>query len=218
MDSTGRHIRAGVFACLVGCFFTCGSPFFPDTGTPVAGPELRATPEGTVRQLVQSYENRRFDLFEELLYSPEDFRFYVELDPLVYSGLTKISTDRTEKVDLDNDYILDGEYVYLTYSEETAIHRKLFLQATDITFEKRLEVLTVEYPTPQREPSLFTDSANTAIAMVRTDDASIRISAELLKQTYPEGWYVFPVGPQVFYLKKDAEGLWRILLWFELAD
>jgi hypothetical protein len=194
----------------------CGSPFFPDTGPPLNEQTSRATPEGVVQQLVKSYESRRIDLFEELMYSEQDFRFYVELD-LDVSGFTKIMIDRTETVDLNSDYFQDGAYVFLTYSEEKLVHQKMFQQATSIFFDERLEVVSVEYLRSLGGGGSVSDSANAGFAVVRTDNASIRITADIIKQLYNGEAWSFPVGKQVFYLKKDMDGLWRILFWFELA-
>jgi hypothetical protein len=208
---------ARAFACAIAVLSVqCGTPFFPQTGDPPSEVQLRLTPEGVVQQLVNSYESRRFDLFEELLYSEQDFRFYVELDPNIYTGLTHIQTDRTENVKLNSNYVQNGAYVYLTYSDEVNIHRKLFQNAQDITFDDRLQVVTVEYLRSLNSDSSALDSTNAAYAVVRTDNASIRITADIIDAAYGDPTHVFPVGKQVFYVKKDSDGLWRILYWFEL--
>ncbi|MBD3391277.1 MAG: hypothetical protein GF418_04405 [Chitinivibrionales bacterium] len=215
MRPTGRRLFlvCGVLALLA---VSCGSPFFPDTGPPQEERELRETPEGTVRQLQRAYENRRIDLFEELLYSEQDFRFYIPDDPTVLDSLQKISKDRRDQIDLNSDYIQEGNYVYLTYSEEIEIHEHLFQQARQIEFSEPLSVINVEYLRSLGSSDLVSDSTDAELAMVRTEAASIRIAADLIKTTYGQEAHEFPVGKQVFYLKKDEERLWRILLWFEL--
>jgi hypothetical protein len=197
---------------------SCGSPFFPDTGPPNQGQELRETPEGAVGQLVKSYESRRLDLFEELLYSEQDFRFYIPDDPRVLDSLQKISKDRRDYVDLNSDYVREGNYVYLTYSEELAIHEHLFQQARDIEFVLPLSVINVEYLNSLGGSDQVSDSTGAQLAMVRTNNASIRIAADVVLSVYHEEAHEFPVGKQVFYLRKDSEGLWRILYWFELDE
>jgi hypothetical protein len=99
-----------------------------------------------------------------------------------------------------------------------AIHRKLFASATEITFLDPLQVDSVQYfsDLDSVDVSVLPDSVGAQLAVVRTDAARIRISAQEIEDAYGETSFEFDVGRQVFYLKKDADGLWRILLWFEL--
>jgi hypothetical protein len=210
-----RALVTSLFLIVV-LIFGCGTPFFPETGVPPAEIIYRSTPEGVVLQLVKSYESRRIDKFEDLLYSEEEFRFYVELNDDVYSGLNNISTDRTEFVDLDGTYIFDGSYVYLTYDEEKSIHEKLFSQSSAISFDEPLSVMSVLY-LKSLDGSAATDSSGAEYAIVRTDNASIRITSDIIMAAYGEQAHSFAVGRQIFYLKKDSEGLWSILYWFELS-
>jgi hypothetical protein len=66
--------------------------------------------------------------------------------------------------------------------------------------------------------TVASDSASAEYAVVHTDNASIRVASDVIKAVYEEEMVSFPVGQQVFYLKKDDEKLWRILYWFELAE
>jgi hypothetical protein len=197
----------------------CGSPFFPETGVPQRTQTLRETPGGVVRQLVVAYEGRRLDLFEDCIYSEQAFRFYVEPTPSIISDLTKINKEQTEDVSLKHNFIVDTKYIYLTYNDENAIHRNLFTRAQSIQFVGSLPVDSIQYfmSIDSVDATLRADSTGAKYSVVRTEASKIRITAQEIEDIYGETSHEFPVGKQLFYMKKDAEGLWRILLWFELS-
>ena len=67
---------------IIGVFCLCRNPFFPETGPPVdqRSPQQRSTPQGVVDQLIESYESRRIDMFEELQPTDGSFQFFIALD------------------------------------------------------------------------------------------------------------------------------------------
>jgi hypothetical protein len=203
------------FLCIIILVVNCKNPFFPRTGLP--NDSSRSTPENVIRQLKKAYENRRIDLFEDLLYSIEDFRFYIE-QTIALDSLKNINRDQSEKIvidkDLNEDFIAYDElYVYLTYSEEMNIHRNLFREAEQITFSS-FEPYTVEYFPTQiiKGDSVVSDTLE---AVAYTDETEITISSLKLAEIYGEKTHLFPVGKQVFFMKKDPDGLWKIIYWFE---
>jgi len=220
MRVTGNFLAIAAVGAGVLLTAGCGSPFLPETGVPQREQSFRRTPKGVVQQLVYAYENRRLDLFQDLLYSKSDFRFYVEPDPVILAGFHSINTGQTEDVCLRHSFILDGKYTFLTYNQEIDIHRNLFNEAEQISFyDQALNVDTVQYflSIDSVDATLLPDSSGALYAMARTEATRISIKAQRVFNAYHEETHVFPVGRQVFYLKKDDDGLWRILRWFELA-
>jgi len=194
----------------------CRNPFFPPTGVPTD--VSRGTPEEVIKQLKKSYERRRIDLFEDVLYSKEEFRFYIEQNEKIIDSLQKINPEQREKVNIDyelsEDFIADDFlYVYLTYNEEMDIHRNLFREAEQITFSS-FEPYEVEYFATAKEvgDSIVYDTLD---AVAYTDETKITISSKKLTSVFGEKEHAFPVGKQVFLMKKDSEGLWKIIYWFE---
>ncbi len=206
-----------LFSFILLLFLSCENPFLIKVGNP--GKERATSPHAVIKLLKKAYENRSIDIFEELLYSKEEFRFYIEQNEKIVDSLQKINPDQREKVtipyDLSEDFIADDFfYVYLTYNEEINIHKNLFRQTDYILFSP-FTPYNVEYF--DITDTVINDSVyyDTSAAVVYTDETEITISSSRLADIYGEKEHSFKVGKQVFFLKKDSEDLWKILYWFE---
>lgn len=203
--SSKNNIQIIIVACLI--FFSgCENPFFPKTGSP------NSTNNGPIRailQLKRSYIDQRLDLFEDALYSEEEFRFYVEHNDNYYDSLENINLNQFEEISIDNKFNIirnfvapDSTYIYLTYNEEVNIHKELFLKAKEIIFGSFNPIIEYE------------DSTD---AIVSTNSTVITIKSDLF-QNYANSEIAFRIGPQIFFLRKDNGNAWKIRLWFELDD
>jgi len=203
-------------------FSFCFNPFAPPTGVPDLDSSLRKTPEGVIKQLVNSYESMRLDLFSDL-FGPtgEGFKYYIPLSAV--ENLTKLNQIAlVEVIDTALPFIDSGTvFDYVTFGSEFEIHRNLFL-ADRITFIERLIPDSIEYIISRKVNDSVTsiDSLgfDTVAAVVRTREALLEISAEILEQTQGERTQDFNIGKQVFYMIRDPRdrNLWIISKWFEL--
>jgi hypothetical protein len=141
-----RMCAAAVVLC---CVTGCRIPFFPHIGKPDDIPSLRATPGGVITQLINSYEQRRLDLFEDLLPSSGTFRFYVSpsfVPEYQSSGKSYVNPAETRDTLL---YYIGAfpYYYYWTQDVEVQSHRRLFAQAMSIRFalEPRVDPADLKY-------------------------------------------------------------------------
>jgi hypothetical protein len=197
----------------------CDNPFLIKVGKPLKLSGDRSSPDGVIKMLRAAYENRSLDLFEELLYSKEEFRFYIEQNEKIVDSLQKINPSQREKVniqfELSEDFIADDFfYVYLTYNEEINVHKNLFKQADYILFSP-FTPYNIEYFDITDTVINDTVYYDTLSAVAYTDETVITISSSKLTAVYGAKEHAFKVGKQVFFMKKDDEGLWAILYWFE---
>lgn len=212
----------GIFFFVVFFSLTCQDPFFLDIIRPQEPGDLRKTPEGVVKLLRLAYTGKRIDDFEDVLYSEEEFRFYVEQNENIIDSLQKINPQQKELVvidkELSDDFISPSFfYIYLTYNEEMNIHRNMFREAEHIDFETRLEecIYNIDYFDTLRVEgdSVYYDTTE---AVVYIDENKILIASNKLDAIFGEQVeHEFPIGRQVFFMKKDNENLWSIYLWFE---
>lgn len=205
--------------CLYLLWAGCENPFLIKVGKPNKESGDRTTPEKVIKQLRTAYENRSIDLFEELLYSKEEFRFYIEQNEKIVDSLQKINPNQREKVtiqyELSEDFIADEFfYVYLTYNEEINVHKNLFRQADYVLF-RSFTAYNVEYFDITDTVINDTVYYDTLSAVAYTDETEITINSSKLADIYGEKEHAFKVGKQVFFMKKDSEGLWKIIYWFE---
>lgn len=206
---------------------SCFDPFFPPTGVPQINTALRSTPEGLLEQLVNSYEGRRIDMFQDLFIPDNSFRYYVMpnvIEDLSLNNLKSIASSQV--IDSSTPFIeINSTYSYTTYNDELDIHRNLFT-ADEITFTEPLEADSVNYTF--HADTVVTDTGtgkdtvvyDTTAATVRTQASSINITSSILEQQgYPKT-YDFDVGAQVFCLVRDSRDKtkWVIAKWFELPD
>ena len=134
--STGKSLffraKTGFFVLCFLCF--CRDPFFPLLGIPDSGSPLRATPMGVITQLINSYEQQRLDLFQDLFPAAGTFRFYVSPSFVsIYNSEGKYYVNPPEPRDtlLHNVLISQGPsyYYYWTQDVEIQSHRGLLTQA-----------------------------------------------------------------------------------------
>ncbi len=197
--------RIYVFICIFQILFFvyCQNPFFTDTDKPSEKGTFLGTPKGVAKQLMKAYENKRIDLFEDFIYSDNEFRFYIQYNTSKLENLEHIN--KVTNLDIEN--VPKGDYLFLDYSEEYSIHTKLFDRNNEIVFTEPLEVVDIKYPSLE----LFPDTID---VIIYTDEARISITSDVILKAYGQRTYEFLVGEQVFFLKKDNEGLWKIHLWF----
>ena len=185
----------------------CFNPFFPETGKPTMELYNRFKPDGVISQLVESYESRRIDLFEQLL--SESFRFYVA--PSFNTGssvfVTKYNIER-EAPDINLQYIDNSEsYFFWTKEPEKESHTKLFKNAEQIKFAIEPIITRKRFITDENG-----DTVNVEL-MVEGSEMEIRVKNS---DTDVE-LYTVSIEQQVFYLERDKERLWVIGKWYDLS-
>jgi hypothetical protein len=217
---TGGFVAVTVATVLLS--FYCFNPFAPPTGIPEIDSSQRRTPEGVIRQLVNSYEGMRYDIYCDLFGSGVSFKYYVPqtaVDGMELNNLRSIAT--LEMIDTTIPFIDSGSFYYFsTFTAEREIHYNLF-QADRILFIEPLSpdsiVYTIKPGTADSSDSLVFD---TVAAMVRTRTSILEITAGLLEQQTGNRTEDFDIGRQVFYLVRDPDNnkLWIIEKWFELPN
>jgi hypothetical protein len=186
---------------------SCGTLFTPDTGAPEEGPSARSTPTGVIDQLFRSYEDRRIDLFTELLPKNGTYRFFMppEFYQTSYTGtdavIARIDTSQYK-------YVTAGSYHFWGQDSEIAKHRRLFSRAD--------EIVIMEDPIIGEMDYRLDDKNDTAQVELRLRAGQLCIGLrDTLFCTQDGG------ANQVFLLEKEADGrtgnkLWVIKDWFDL--
>ena len=198
-----------VFVSLFAVTLSCRNPFLPPTGKPILSHMRREKPIGVIDQLIDSYELKRLDLFEDLL--ADSFRFYVA-QTFESTFKAKYTPDQCEKPDTNMLYV-DGavSYYYWTRPTELQSHRRLFTndeRATKtIQFQPPPEITSTRYLTNEKGD---------------TTNAELRISGGELLITVTTSTlitnYTVSIEKQVFYLEKDPDNLWVIRKWYDLSS
>lgn len=205
---------------LAGLLCLCKNPFLPPTGVPVNDIQLRETPAGVIKQLEIAYEQKRIDLFTELLL--QNFRFYIEPETEEILSRPYVSADDSLRNNLSlYPYIAISNvqrFHFWGFASEKKSHEKLFREAETIIFVNSLS---------PDEPRYFVDTLYNADSTVMSLDT---IRAEVVVPTggrfeisvpeiRPEPFDV-DVGTQVFYMIPDPadKKLWVILKWFDLGQ
>ncbi|MBN2188993.1 MAG: hypothetical protein JW699_06035 [Chitinispirillaceae bacterium] len=194
------------------CFLAlCRNPFFPLTGRPYEAPSLRATPKGVIDQLRNSYEQRRFDLFEDLLPSTNTFRFYVSPNFVAtYQSSGKYYVNPAEPRDTLLQYIgAFPYYYYWTQDVELQSHRRLFAQALSIRFAVNPTV------NPGDFKYIVNGNNDTTNVEVRMLDGKIVLEFDMGGGESEVDTIL--VDKQVFFLERDAEGFWVIRKWYDFG-
>jgi hypothetical protein len=205
-----RASRHGWLLAVTCLLVTCRNPFFPLTGLPDSAPELRATPDGVIDQLVKSYEQRRIDLFEELLPASGTFRFYVS--PTfwnAYQSEAKYYVNPPEPRDTLLQYIgAFSYYYYWTQDVERQSHKRLFAQALSIRFTN----CTVNPGDFRYTIDAQGDTTNVEVLMT---DGNIAMTFDMGGGTTQDEtvW----IDKQVFFLERDADNLWVIRKWYDFG-
>jgi hypothetical protein len=209
----GEHTAARVFAAaaLLTLLLSCDTLFLPPTGFPEEGPNPRSTPMGAVEYLFRAYEDKRIDLFTELLPKNGTYRFFISPDYSDAYAATHSTDAIIARIDeAQYAYVKPGSYHYWGHESELAKHRRLFGMADEIGF--------AEYPIVDERDFRFRvdDNNDTTHVEVRTTAGELCISfRDTLYCTQKEG------QTQVFLLEREADRktgdkLWVIKDWFDL--
>ncbi len=178
---------------------SCKEPFLPSTGVPITVPLDLKTPEAVILRLKDAYEQRNLALFESIIYSPEEFRYYIE-------GVNNFQR-LPLYIEEDSLGIIIGKYPFyhtLHYDDEVKIHDNMFNKfAEDIYFSASFEVGSrTEYETVSKiDESAGTEYIDTLYALVHTPGAEITISAP---QILGDESVSFPIKEQIFCMKQDG--------------
>lgn len=188
----------------------CFNPFFPPTGTPDKVTPLRATPEGVIQQLINSYEQQRIDLFQDLLPADSNnFQFYVSPSFLsIYN--TRLYANPPEPRDTQLIFIGNQSYYYYwTQENEVRSHKNLFSRAVSIIFSVK----------PDINPGSFHYIVN---ARGDTTNVEMEVTNGEIDITIMSGGlpleYAVSIDRQVFFLKRDPQNLWVIRKWYDFGS
>jgi hypothetical protein len=197
---------AVMLSALAGCY----NPFFPPVGAPLKGVSA-ATPQIVITRLMNAYESRRIDLFEDL-FNTADFRFYVSPNfNADYQG--KVYANPMEQIDSNYHeiYYLNStqSFYYWTYAYEKQSHSNLFDRSTWISFDQPLTIQTLLYS--------ISSGGDTTMAEVVTSGGKLSIYSRR-SPADPLELFEVDIQKQVFYLKKDESGSWKIFKWFDLSN
>jgi hypothetical protein len=188
----------------------CRNPFFPHIGKPDDASLLRSTPSGVIKQLVNSYEQRRPDLFEALL--PATFRFYVSPTFVTtYQSSGKYYVNPAETRDTLLQHIgAFPYYYYWTHDVEVESHRKLFSQALSIRFTLPFNV------NPGNFRYIINGNNDTTNVEVLMMDGKIALELDMGGGDIEVDsiW----IDKQVFFLERDADNLWVIRKWYDFGS
>jgi len=210
----GELIVAGVFIAvtLLSPMLSCDSLLLPPTGFPEDGPNPRSTPAGTIEYLFRAYEDKRIDLFTELLPKNGTYRFFISPDYSdAYAAAHSTDAIIARIEEGQYAYVKPGNYYYWGHESELAKHRRLFSMADAIEFPERPIV-------DERNFSYRIDESgnDTTHVEVRTSAGELCIGfRDTLYCTQKEG------QSQVFLLeretdRKTGDKLWVIKDWFDL--
>ncbi|KMQ51023.1 hypothetical protein CHISP_2165 [Chitinispirillum alkaliphilum] len=181
---------------------SCDQLFFPPTGVPSSAPRMRSTPQGLIDQLMRSYEEKRVDLFEDLLPRNGTFRFYVSSNfASIYSTRSYI----TYEPEIAKYNFVDGltHYYYWGQADEVSRHRNLFSQVEMIEFS---------------EPIIHDDLVYTVTEDNDTTHVEVLMTTGVLRVHLANQIFSTEIERQVFFLERDKEGLWVIRDWFDLGN
>ncbi|MBN1760439.1 MAG: hypothetical protein JW863_19075 [Chitinispirillaceae bacterium] len=197
-----------VFSAVALCVFglTCRNPFFPPTGIPVnLDVELpRSTPQGIINQLIDAYENRQIDLYEDLFPSDGSFKFFVA--PLFADAYKNRPGALSEPGDSLLQFVSQSElYYYWTQETEIESSTRLFVQAASIEFIKKPYIESIR--------KFVTEGDSAAELRVGGGELTIGqyqdVSTVILYTVY--------ITNQIFLLGKDDKGLWVIRKWYDFS-
>jgi len=210
----GKLTTARVFAAagLLSLIFSCDTILLPSTGFPEEGPNPRSTPKGVIEHLVRAYEDKRIDLFTELLPKNGTYRFFISPDYSdAYAAAHSTDAIIAQIEEAQYAYVRQGRYYYWGHESELAKHRRLFSMADEITFTEPPEV-------NERDFRYRIDENNdtTQVEVRTTAGWELCIGfKDTLYCTQKEG------QTQVFLLEREADRktgdrLWVIKDWFDL--
>ena len=183
----------------------CRNPFLPPTGVPVNfNNEMRSTPQGVINQLIDAYENRQIDLYEDLFPRDGSFRFFVA--PVYYDSEGEKYRQFSEAGDPRLQFISQNDsYYYWEQDGEIERHARLFSRTLDIQFLMKPFIAEIRK---------FVDNGDSL--------SELKVTGGLLEISYYKSIdtiQVFSTEPkeQVFLLSKDDEDLWVISKWYDFS-
>ncbi|MFP4015184.1 MAG: hypothetical protein ACLFVQ_13940 [Chitinispirillaceae bacterium] len=205
-SSVMMHLTGLLFCFLL----SCDNHLIPPTGLPEITFSPQATPQGTIEQLIRSYEDRRIDLFTDLLPDNKTFRFFVSPDYSAAYAASKGPDAMIESVDSQYHYVKAGNYYYWGHEIEIAKHRNLFSMAEDIEFVEQPIIDPKDFRYKVNEQG---ETTHVEVKMT-SGELCIGLSHEIFC-TDKEGQM------QVFLLERETdratdEKLWVIRDWFDL--
>lgn len=192
----------------VAIMFSCDNPFLPPTGVPFQSQvkSSRATPAGVISLLFQSYEQRRIELFSDVILK-DKFKFYTASD----YDRTRLKELLSEKPDTFMLFVeANSLYYYWGYEREINSTKRLFT-STDID--------KIEIPSKPVISDInynVNPSGDTVYAELKIQNYTIEVSK------YENGrttLITYPVvnQPQVFLLQRDEKKQWVISKWYDLG-
>jgi hypothetical protein len=211
-------LRCFFLMIFVGFAPSCFNPFFPPTDSPpssstLTSTSLRGSPQSIIRQLIDAYQKKDLELYQDLFSLKQDFRFYIS--PTFASE----HVDPTcEKVDSICSYILGKGLSclkYWTYSQEMKSHARMFEKADQIS-------LTISSISPSDIRYIVDKNGDTTNVEIIMRDGSLEIDEQVQIDkdgNRTQAQNLIPnLGEQVFYLERDSQnpGLWVIWKWFDL--
>jgi hypothetical protein len=203
-----RFLLCSLALLMMGIFISCENPFLPPTGKPDKTFSPRSTPEGVLKQLIEAYESKRIDLYEELL--SDSFQFYVA-PSFISSYQAKYDYD-FEGADSMLSFTTGSKFYYWTKAEEVESHRKLF--SNDDGKNKEIRFRSAPELTSTRS---YGDSAYIEM-MIIGGELEIQLSTTgAVIQTVE---YTISIEKQVFLLERDKRNpkLWVIRKWYDLSN
>lgn len=183
----------------------CRNPFLPPTGVPIdnTGP-LRATPQGVITQLVDAYENRQIDLYQDLFPTDGSFKFYVA--PAFVEKYKERYTEPSEPGDSLMQFVSQSDrYYYWTQEVEVANTKRLFSGALSIEFSSK--------PSIQNLRRFVADGDS--LAEMNVGGGILKIGVYLDINTIKI--YSVYIDDQIFLLAKNEKGLWVIRKWYDFS-
>jgi len=202
---------ASAFAALLLFAPSCDTLFLPPTGFPEEGPNLRSTPAGAIEHLFRAYEDKRIDLFTELLPKNGTYRFFISPDYSdAYAAAHSTDAIIARVEESEYAYVRAGSYHYWGHESEIAKHRRLFSMADAIEF--------TEHPIVDERDFRYrvNEGGDTTHVEVRMTAGELCIGfRDTLYCTQKEGQM------QVFLLEREVDRrtgdrLWVIKDWFDL--
>ncbi|MDO5576990.1 MAG: hypothetical protein Q4F84_07910 [Fibrobacter sp.] len=201
-----RHIQL-LIPLLVSLLLYCNNPFLPESGKPIHSSSRRTTPQKIIDQLVESYVNKRIELFIDLLPQNESYRFYVAPSFESMYG-QKYNSSHSERPDQFMIHVNTAQnYFFWTQQQEVESHRKMFGDNVGIEFTSYPEISDVNY---------VIENDDTAYAEMLTTGGEFIISITISPSRVER--YTASIERQVFLLGKDEFGLWVIQKWYDLSN
>jgi len=181
--------------------FEANCVFVPETGEPITAPEETNTPKAAIDQLLNAYENLRYDNYAGLFPDDNSFRFYVS--PTLTEPHTIVNTAEVDSY----SHVPSGTYRNWNQETELRGHEKLFRNAKSVRI--------APWPVYSEEDFIYRldEDSNVVVEVLMTGG-----EMEVTIETSSMVTYVYPVQieRQVFVLS-FGEDRWYIKEWFDLG-